>query len=499
MAFRPFRITIALLTVVVLGAGTLTARASPPTAPSTPSTAQDKRGTAEPPVLKWTPCSGTFQCAGARVPADHSAPRGPTLGVGLIKMPVRDPARRIGTLFVSTGVVGGVSFVQAAGPSLLADLNQRFDIVGIDQRGTGTSEPAMRCSTYEQDRQIEKPLVADHSGAREQFVRQARALNDLCVQRGGPLLRKLGTTEAAHDLDLLRRAVGDRQLNFLGLSYGTLLGQYYAAQYPGRVRTMVLDGVQPADLSVRDPLRLDREMFAAAEAGLKNLFDWCRRTPDSCRFGDGAPEAAFDTLVRRLDANLTTHPGRHDLVTGGVLLGEAFQALAEPALWSAFAARLSQLSAAPLPTRALPSGENAVLAGYLGNTCVDQETPPDLTVHDRHARAAAEAAPRIGRFGAYAQVKCGLWPVESAHHRGPWTHQGDTPLLVVNNTRDPYAPRAWAKKILRDTGNARLLDVRGPGHLAFGRSACVNKAVIGYLTDIRLPARGSNCSTPLPN
>ena len=486
------RTIVTLAVATLLGAGALTGPAvADPTARADPAASPV-------PVLSWIPCHERFECAQAKVPVDHEEPRGDTLTVGLIRMPARDRAHRAGTLFVSTGVVSGVSFVRSAGPTLFSSLNQQFDIVGIDQRGTGTSRPAMRCSTYEQDREIEKPLVADHSGARDQFVRQAKALNDLCVERSEALLPRLGTTEAARDLDLLRRAVGDSRLTYLGLSYGTLLGQYYAAMFPGRVRAMALDGVLPADRSVRDPLRLDREMFAAAEAGLETFFSWCRRSTASCGFGAGDPEAAFDALVRQLDGNLVEHPGRHDLVTGGVLMGEAYQALAEPASWPAFADRLRDLSMQQLPTRDLPTGENDVLAGYLGNTCLDQETPPDLSVHDRHVRAAVRVAPRIGRFGGYAQVKCGLWPVDTAHHRGSWQHRGPTPLLVVSNTHDPYVPRAWAHKIADDTGNARLLGVRGHGHMALGRSDCVDEAVFNYLTRTRLPAPNASCSIPLP-
>ena len=139
------RTIVTLAVATLLGAGALTGPAvADPTARADPAASPV-------PVLSWIPCHERFECAQAKVPVDHEEPRGDTLTVGLIRMPARDRAHRAGTLFVSTGVVSGVSFVRSAGPTLFSSLNQQFDIVGIDQRGTGTSRPAMRCSTYEQD------------------------------------------------------------------------------------------------------------------------------------------------------------------------------------------------------------------------------------------------------------------------------------------------------------------------------------------------------------
>jgi len=198
------------------------------------------------PHLSWRPCRDGFQCARVAVPLDYDRPAGEKITLALIRLPAASPGRRIGSLVLNPGGPGGsgVDFVRDVGQFLPLEVRGRFDIVGFDPRGIMRSTPLRCYRTFRgaladlapfpypnSVRQVRKQAVAD------------RALSRACASHGGPILRHMSTADAARDMDLLRRAVGDAGLTYVGFSYGTELGQTYANLFPGEVRAMVLDAV----------------------------------------------------------------------------------------------------------------------------------------------------------------------------------------------------------------------------------------------------------------
>ncbi|MYS81165.1 alpha/beta hydrolase [Embleya scabrispora] len=458
----------------------------------------------EVPKLTWAGCGGGFECATATVPMRPGATADRrTTDLALIRVPARDRAHRIGTLFVNGGLQGGngVALLRTR-TAPFAALADRFDVVGFDQRGQSNSAPSAHCMTYEQEREIEEPLPAYPTPAdRPAKLAEAKALTTACGRNTDQtLLRTMSTADSAADLDLLRRAVGDDRLNYLGQSYGTVLGQIYAARYPHRVGSMVLDGAIDGRGYVSDPLRFDREQLAASEFALGRFLDWCRATPALCSFGAGDPATAFDALVDKLERNRLAHPGRHDILTGGLLLTQVIGGLINSADWPRFAAYLSATAAQDVPTTEPPTGPDDVTAQQLANSCLDRDVPTDPRAHDRHFTAAAAASAHFGRLYGYGELKCALWPVRADHRfEGPWRYTGRDRALVIGVEGDPLAPLAWARDVTETMGRARLLSVRGDGHTAFGRgSACVDGAIAAYLGSGRLPDRGASCTLPAP-
>jgi len=187
-----------------------------------------------------------FDCATARVPLDYDEPTGRAIELALIRLPATDRARRIGSLFVNPGGPGnsGVQFVrEAARATYPAEVRARFDIVGFDPRGVAASTP-VRCFANDSDRQ---QFFADYNVlpvTGTELAAQVDKAVDLarrCQARVGWLLPHLSTANVARDLDLLRKAVGDTRLSYIGYSYGTYLGATYANLFPNRVRALALD------------------------------------------------------------------------------------------------------------------------------------------------------------------------------------------------------------------------------------------------------------------
>jgi pimeloyl-ACP methyl ester carboxylesterase len=231
------------------------------TAPATSGT-----GSAAVPELDWGSGAAegegleAFQCATAVVPLDYDRPKGRQITVALARLPASDPGRRIGSLFLNPGGPGGsgVDMVLQGGPFLFSDeVRARFDLVGFDPRGIMRSTP-LRCYETLDEALADWLTPFPFPVTREEeriWVRSDRAVARACAERGGPILDHMSTANVARDMDLLRRAVGDAKLSYVGYSYGSYLGATYANLFPGKVRALVVDGVLDPGRLVHRPRR----------------------------------------------------------------------------------------------------------------------------------------------------------------------------------------------------------------------------------------------------
>ncbi|HWN62515.1 MAG TPA: alpha/beta hydrolase, partial [Streptosporangiaceae bacterium] len=261
--------------------------------------------------LNWQPCDGGFECAQFVVPFDYAKPDGPRFTLPVVKRPAADPAHRVGALVINPGGPGGSGAQYALGARLEfpAAVLARFDIVGFDPRGAGASQPALNCENGPQldtffatdDEPSDPAQLARVVAASKQFAAR-------CERNSAALLPYVGTPNAARDMDVLRAALGESRLTYLGKSYGTYLGAWYAQLFPHRVRALVLDGsVDPATSSL--------DATIAQAQGFQGAFGsfaaWCLAAP-GCPLGGspvGSPggsvagaEAKVDALVTRANS-----------------------------------------------------------------------------------------------------------------------------------------------------------------------------------------------------
>lgn len=429
---------------------------------------------AEPaPAIAWAPCADDQEgeCGTLSVPLDWAKPWGQRIDVAVARHKATDPARRIGVLMVDPGGPGGSAAAFALSRLFSPDLRARFDIVGIDSRGTGNSLP-IRCADLMTDPPSSYP--ADEAGFTA-LVQYNKNVLAKCRERSGPIFDHADSASVAQDMDAVRRALGERKISYLGLSYGTVFGQAYAEKFGDRVRAMVLDSV--VDHSV-DLKRFVGERAAAVDDSFAEFARWCDRTV-SCALHGQDVHAAWESALVRADAEPL---GRQRLIDS------MYGALSVPD-WG-YATHLIATTGAQ--RRAGLSFEPNYESVRLATVC--QDFSLRIRNFSEYSRLRAEELRRspimrgslIGHDEATACAGV-PGPPSNPPHR---LDISDAPkILVLSARHDPTTPYAWAVNIHRQAPrNTALLTYEGWGHVAYPQSACTRGGVDDYLLDLKVPA-----------
>ncbi|HEU0104505.1 MAG TPA: alpha/beta hydrolase [Mycobacteriales bacterium] len=483
----------ALVLALALTSGCTGQQAGGPTpAASAPasSTPAGSLPTPAPAALSWSPCERGFECATLRVPQADP---------GLAVTRRRATGARIGSLVVNPGGPGvsAVDSLQASAGSLPPLLRDRFDLVAVDPRGVGRSG-AVRCATTaDLDRYLALDPSPDTPAELTALEQGSRALAQGCAERSGPLLSQVSTRRAAEDLDVLRAALGDEQLTYLGYSYGTAIGAAYLAAYPTRVRAMVLDGALDPTLTW-DALLGDQGR--GFDRALEALLADCERT--RCAFRgvvSGDLAAAYDALAARVEQ--TPLPGSAGRLLGpgelslGVGQGLYSRTYGWPAVAEALAAAqggdggpLLALSDAYLDRT--PAGYAPVTESNLAVTCVDRPWPRETQAYLDLAAVLARDAPRFGPAIALSGLPCASWPTPPVSVPALVPGAGGPPVVVIGTTNDPATPYAWSVALAGQLDRGVLLTHVGDGHTVYrvGAPACITEPVGDYLVTGRAPA-----------
>ena len=454
------------------------------------------------PPAHWSDCGQGFLCAEVRVPKDYAAPSNGYVNISLIDLPATDRKTRIGSLIVNPGGPGGsgVEFVRDSASLFSAAVRKRFDIVGFDPRGVNSST-AIRCidNLDEQARIDPSPDTATELRA---LVNSARAYAAACARRNPDLLPYLATDSVARDLDTIREAVGDKQLTYLGFSYGTLIGSTYADLFPDHIRAMVLDGaIDPA---------LDLEQFRSGQARAFEhaltdfLKDCAKRT--ACAFHEGGRTVrAFDSLMASIDARSlpATRLGDSRRIGPGIAWAAVAAALYSKASWPALATTLAVakrgdgslmlLIADPYRGRKPNGSYSNAEDAYTANTCLDFPAPTDVKAYTAWATKLKAAAPHFAQLLAYNDLACAFWAVPAERTPAPASAKGAPPIIVVGSTGDPATPYAWAVSLAKELDSGVLITRQGEGHTGYDASSCVKRAVDAYLLGLTVPKKPLTC------
>ena len=477
---------VGLILAVAAGWGSVTASAGEPRVPE----------------LTWTDCGGGYQCASATVPLDYDKPADLTIEVALVRLPAADPQNRIGSLFLNAGGPGlsGIDFVRTAPPGAF-QLFARFDIIGFDPRGLGASRPAVRdCGV---DPSFKMPIPRPSDIDRREFLFEVAAYAKQCRELNGDILSHLGSANVARDLDLLRAAVGDAQLNYLGLSYGTVIGATYATLFPGRTRAMVLDSPIDVQGYYEHPVKQWREHAEGHEHVLDRFLSACAASRENCSFGNGNPVKALEQLLAQLDKKPvpSSDPADQRTVSGDVVRRALEDGLRARRRWPALAGALAQAQAGD--GRGILQFFDRILGDAASNDFQVAVLAVDQNYRRRSVREYFELAersyhefPHFWFLSGYWDLVRATWPVEDhdAFRGRIYNSPKSAPILVVGMTHDPATPFVQAQRLAADLGNARLLTFEADGHGAVTSfDPCVLDAVVSYVHEGTLPPEGAVC------
>ncbi|GIE94173.1 alpha/beta fold hydrolase [Paractinoplanes rishiriensis] len=473
--------------------------------------------------VSWAACTETpllgYDCATYEVPLDHDKPRGATTTIALARRPAADQAGKIGTIFVNPGGPGGPGrgLVRSNGivaPEVLA----RFDLVGFDPRGIGASDP-IQC--FPTDAEAEAVL----SGIRGVPLTEAEidatlaanvAHTEACKANAGPLLTHMSTLNVAKDLDLLRQAVGDDKLTYIGYSYGTLIGATYVNLFPRRVRAVVLDGNVDPDQRTNRRLVNKFERAGGFEIALAGFLRECDAAGAHCVFGPDS-RTKFDAIRERFRQGPVEVPGigtaTLDDFTGFVIdvmydleaFPEAAQILqllhetitGTPSTLKAGGPALPKQATGRLWSR---DGDAYAFNGFDAGravNCADAPLPRNPELYPGFAVAFEKAHRTYGRAEAFSEVGCATWPRVQERYNGPWDRKTSQTVLVVNPTYDPATRYDFAVRMTRQLGNARLLTLDGFGHTS-SNSTCITNWYTRYVLHGEVPPVGTRCGQDRP-
>ena len=483
-------------------------------------------------TINWRDCVDPeltgLECGRVWVPLDYDRPGGAKIKIKVARLGAGDPASKLGTIFLNPGGPGGsgIDFLAGAGSFLFTDeVRARYDLVGFDPRGIARSTPLRCFDTFEASLLAFAPF-AFPIGPEQEAIEKATTeyLADACDADGGRIIRHMSTANVARDLDVLRRAVGDRQLNYAGYSYGSYLGTVYANLFPRRVGRVVVDGIldpiawrnNGGDTPFSERLRSDE----GAQATLDEFFRLCDEAGQpACAFAPHSAErfaAMADKLLETGGVVIRDPEGFEFPFLYSDLVGSSLGPLYDSFSWpdqSAFLAfieaQIFELESAPTDAEleAIQSAIDGnvasaqqqepypnVVEGFPGVACTDTNNPDS---YDAWPDAAAKAEADFGYFGrlwTHASVPCWNWPaVDRDRYNGRFDRWTANPVLIAGTRYDPATRYEGAVTLNALLPNSALLTVEGWGHTTLFLSFCADSIVGDYFLTGALPAPGTSC------
>lgn len=480
---------------------------TPSAPPSVASSAPPGLGEYYGQQMRWAGCGDGFECSTLRVPANYANPVADgDLEIDVVRLPAGGGSAPQ-ALVVNPGGPGasGVDYARGARVIVAPAVQEAYDIVGFDPRGVGGSTPVDCLTDAETDVLIGTDPTPDDDAEVEDLLSQSALVGARCVQRSPQVFRWMDTVSAAKDMDILRAALKQERLNYLGKSYGTMLGSVYAEQFPDRVGRFVLDGAMPAQLSAEEisagqaegfeialqrfvadcPTRRDCPLQADDEAGgvaeIQDFLAGLETAPIAAGEGRELTEALGVTAVLY---HLYAPPNDWALLRGG--LGAAFDGDGSKLL-----GMLDQRLHRDPESGAYESNTQDA---FYAVTCLDRSAPPVDELRARASTTVLEEAPTFGPYLVWSDAVCAQWPAAAVSEPRTIAAQGAGPFLVISTQYDPATPYAWGDMMAGGFADAALVSYNGDGHTAYRKgSACVDEHVDDYLLTGRVPSEDPRC------
>lgn len=441
------------------------------------------------PSLTWTACVGEgipdgMGCATLDVPVNWAKP-GRKITLNLARAKHTGPEPRLGAVLAIPGGPGGSGIEDLKQSwNTFAELRRHFDVVSFAPRGSWASGH-LPAACDEPDVQLTAPKTRAEF---DQVVRENRAAVDRCRYGDPELYDRLDSVSHAHDIDAIRAALGEAELNALATSYGGVLATTYARQFPGRIRAMALDGIVDHVSDHRTDLR---NRFERVERLFRSFVNWCAAAKECALHGQDVP-TAWRELVARADREPIPAQGTKDRFDGSRL-----QIAAQPFLvtqkWQLLAEGIVKARAGDATVFGLPLGgrKPGGPANSVATECGD-DLAGRYTGYGDYRRALAEGAQLSKNFPAVGvrALQCTDSPVPVRNPRQPLRATALPPFLGAYSISDGAGTEAVTAQVPGSV-SVRTEDY---GHgLYLTNQRCVIAHVNRYFVDGTLPAPDASC------
>lgn len=453
-SLRSTRVARAMATMLVLGAVSGTAQAS----------AENRSS------IGWGACppslSGPYPeltCATVPVPLDYAQPAGAKVNLLVSRRAAGDPAKRKGVLFINPGGPGSaasdrpgrMSKPNAQGATRLPkEVLDSYDLIGMDPRGVGLSEP-LSCAdpSFLQGPVPDPDNPANRTAIWDRWQSYARG----CAEREGQRLPHMGTRNVAKDMNAVLLAMNEGQLNYLGYSYGTYLGVVFAELFPAKVGRMILDSSMNP-VPERMFYEASKAQTPAVQRRMRDWHAWVAKYDDVFHLGTTEQETRAAWLAALADFRAAPHGpvGADELlgaVSGIVRNDENLEMLTKA--FADWTLRRDDRALVTLATPPATVARERSVAGFTSVMCEDSVWPDDRAVYERDARKLAPAS-EFAWYNTSNLLACANWPGGHDKRVLP-TGRGRLPILMFNSVHDPATPIEGAVALRERLPNAILV------------------------------------------
>jgi pimeloyl-ACP methyl ester carboxylesterase len=467
----------------------------------------------------WSDCEGNnteARCGFIQVPLNWSKPEQGAIKIAVAINPANDP-NNAPYLLMNPGGPGssGHEWITDYLDSLgTPQLRNEYNVVGFDPRGVGKST-AIKCSASDEGLYKffydQSPFEYGSEKDLNYTKQSIKYFGEACLEYTGELLGHIDTSSAAKDMDIIRAVLGSEKLNYLGFSYGTLLGATYASFFPENVGRFVLDGVvDPTSTPEQDSINQLVGFESAMRAYLKD----CIANDSDCPFRGLSVEKAMDKVGSDFLAVLEKKPaytseGKRTLTLASGFTG-MISALYSESSWQYLTQAFNEffdkkksdgrvfliLADAYFSYDAdLGKFKNNNNEAFKAITCIDgreSNKEQDMLAQNDRVKKTSKV---FGRYWQYGGLACNAWPFDVVQAPKDYSAKSAPTMLVVGTTNDPATPYSQAKNFAENVlANGHLLTYDGEGHTAYGSSnSCVANTVDDFLINGNLPKKEKTC------
>ena len=459
--------------------------------------------------LKWDKCFDTFTCSYLKVPIDYTNLKLGQFKISLIKYKATKPKERLGSIVVNPGGPGASGVDYAYNAQYIFDKNvlEKYDLVGFDPRGVSRSDPIICLNDKETDASYAADSKPDSPAEFATLIKASKEYAQKCV-KNNKYLTHFSTADSARDMDLLRSALGDSKLNFLGASYGTYLGTLYAQFFPDKVGRMVLDGAVDPNISIKEQNLTQAIGFEhALDAFIEDCF-----TRKDCPLPKNLARAraTFTSLFHSAAKNPLTTTSKRVATESLIVLGSAYALYDNQTGWPILRSALRQAQSQngtlflQLADEYTDRNSDGIYANngadaQLVIDCLDWQDSRSVEQMQIDSKVFAQKAPVFGPYLSYNSLVCKYFApaTKDSNTRDTNVIKSITtaPILVIGTTRDPATPYTWAQSLHKTIKGSRLISLDADGHTGHGRgSTCVDNAVNDYYLTGVVPAKDLQCT-----